>query len=68
MLEEPENSMENAKKIKVFIASSVELAAERHEIPYILTDLEKQFRHLILDPIMWELDGPAGNTEDRPPR
>ncbi|MDB5226004.1 MAG: hypothetical protein JWN78_197 [Bacteroidota bacterium] len=51
--------------IKVFIASSDELEAERKESALILVELNKRLPNLHLEPILFELDTPSGNNPDK---
>src|SRR4030095_13180969 len=47
--------------LKLFIASSFEVEAERDKIILILFLLNKAFPHLHLEPVMWEYDLPKSS-------
>lgn len=49
--------------IKIFIASSGELAEERKESELVIVELNKRYKHLHLEPILFEIDTPAGNNK-----
>jgi len=51
--------------IKIFIASAGELADEREKSILILTQLNKSYKHLHLEPILWEIDMVKGNYPDK---
>jgi len=54
--------MSERKDVKIFIASSGELSDERKESVLILTELNKRFPHLHLEPVLYELDTSSGNN------
>ncbi len=53
--------MAERKTVKIFVASSGELAEERQCVSVLLDELNKQFNHLHLEPVMFELDMESGN-------
>ena len=53
--------MSDTTKLKVFVASSNELDAERKETVMILTEMNKRHPHLYLEPVLYELDTESGN-------
>ncbi|MEQ1747747.1 MAG: hypothetical protein ABMA02_20135, partial [Saprospiraceae bacterium] len=46
--------------VKIFIASSIELATEREKMVVLLSVINKQFPHLHLEPVKWETDQESG--------
>jgi len=55
--------MSTRTDIKIFIASSGELEAERKESVLLITELNKRHPHLHLEPMLFEFDTPAGNIQ-----
>lgn len=53
--------MPERTNVKIFIASSGELLEERKEFVIILTELNKRFPHLYLEPVLFEFDIESGN-------
>jgi hypothetical protein len=51
-----------SQKIKIFIASSGELAAERKSIWELTAEVGKLYPNLHLDPFEWEIDLPNGSV------
>jgi len=51
--------------VKIFIASSGELAAEREKMVVLLSEINKQFPHLHLEPVKWETDLESGSYGQR---
>ncbi|MFT3911944.1 MAG: hypothetical protein QM737_21140 [Ferruginibacter sp.] len=49
--------------IKIFIASSGELKDERDESVLLIAELNKRYKDLHLEPVLFEFDTPAGNTQ-----
>lgn len=47
--------MNDRQTIRIFLASSGELSEERKQFPAILTDLNKTYQHLHLEPVKREL-------------
>ncbi len=54
--------MLNKKEVKIFVASSGKLGAERKESVSIIVELNKAFRHLALEPVLYEIDTSSGNN------
>lgn len=54
--------MSDAKNIKIFIASSAEVKAERERCVLIINQLNKSHKHLHLEPVEWEYDMVKGNV------
>ena len=50
------------KDLKIFIASSGQLQAERDEAIKAITEVNKNFKHLFLEPVLFELDTASGNN------
>jgi hypothetical protein len=50
-----------AKNIKIFIASTGEVKAEREKAILLLNDLRKAHRHLDLEAVEWEYDTVPGS-------
>jgi hypothetical protein len=48
--------------VKIFIASSAELKAERERCILLINQLNKSHKHLQLEPIEWEYDMIHGNN------
>jgi tetratricopeptide (TPR) repeat protein len=48
--------------VKIFIASSGELNAEREESLQVIVEVNKLFPHLHLEPVLFELDTASGNN------
>jgi tetratricopeptide (TPR) repeat protein len=48
--------------LKIFIASSSELNDEREESLKVIVEINKHFPHLHIEPVLFELDTPSGNT------
>ena len=48
--------------VKIFIASSAELKAEREQCILLINQINKSHKHLTLEPVEWEYDMPAGNV------
>lgn len=53
--------MSNRTDIKIFIASSGELNEERKDSVIVITELNKRYPHLHLEPVLFEIDTPSGN-------
>src|ERR1700722_1211264 len=53
--------MSDRTDLKIFIASSGELNAERDESVKVIVELNKAFPHLHLVPVLFELDTSSGN-------
>jgi hypothetical protein len=51
--------------VKIFIASSGELATEREKMVVLLSEINKQFPHLHLEPVKWETDLESGSFGQR---
>src|SRR5258705_12697212 len=51
--------------IKIFIASAGEVDDERKKSILILTQLNKSYKHLHLEPVIWEIDMVKGNYADK---
>ena len=47
--------------VKIFLASSGELRAERDGVFKIVADVNKLYKHLHLEIVEWEIDLPGGN-------
>lgn len=56
---------ETRQTIKIFIASSRDVAAEREKIVVLLSDISKHFQHLYLEPVKWETDLESGSFGER---
>ncbi len=52
--------------VKIFLASSGELRAERDGVFKIVADVNKLYKHLHLEIVEWEIDLPGGNFGGRP--
>jgi nucleoside 2-deoxyribosyltransferase len=57
--EEPESR----RNIKIFVASSAEMEAERGEMVHIVNEVGKVFPHLKLEPVKWETDLESGSYQ-----
>ena len=49
------------KTIKIFLASSGDLSAERKEFDSILNSINKIYQNLSPEPVKWETDIPSGS-------
>lgn len=56
--------MSERTDLKIFVASSGELQAERDESLKVIVELNKSFRYLNLEPILFELSTAAGNNAE----
>lgn len=56
---------EMRQTVKLFIASSNELADEREKIVVLLSDINKHFPHLYLEPVKWDTDLESGSYGQR---
>src|SRR5712671_2741825 len=54
--------MSERTDVKIFIASSGELNAEREESLRVIVELNKRYSHLHLEPVLFELDTASGNN------
>jgi hypothetical protein len=54
---------QDGKKVNIFVASSGELAEERKETILIVDSINKNFHHLELKVIRWEIDLESGSYE-----
>ncbi|MBK8922672.1 MAG: hypothetical protein IPM81_14400 [Saprospirales bacterium] len=51
--------------IQIFIASSSELAPERDKMALLLSEINKHFSHLYLEPVRWNTDLESGSQGQR---
>ncbi|MBV6442939.1 MAG: Hercynine oxygenase [Saprospiraceae bacterium] len=56
---------ESRQTIRIFIASSSDVATEREKMVVLLSDINKHFPHLYLEPVKWETDFESGSYGER---